>query len=325
VAQPVALAGHEYTLTASIGFAVFPQDGADAETLLRNADEAMYRAKELGRNNFQAYSADLHARFTERLALHNGLRRALENDEFLVYYQPQADLCSGRIVAVEALVRWKHPEQGLVSPDRFIPAAEETGLIAPIGEYVLRTACAQARAWQAAGMPLRVAVNLSPRQFWQPQLSLVVEDALRESGLDPIWLELELTESLIVRSVEEAVRTMHALRRMGIGLAIDDFGTGYSSLSSLKRFPINRLKIAQQFLREIPADADSVAIAQAVIALGHNMRLSVIAEGVESAAQLAFLRENGCDEIQGYLLSRPVPAEEVPALLRAPQAVPIGV
>jgi len=318
VTQPVSLGSHEYTLTASIGFAIFPQDGADGETLLRNADEAMYRAKELGRNNFQSFSEDLHARFTESLALHNGLRRAIENREFVVHYQPQTDLRSGRIVGVEALVRWQHPEQGLVPPDQFIPAAEDTGLIAPIGEFVLRAACAQAKAWHEAGLPpLRMAVNLSPRQFWQPDLLDIVRSALSESGMNAAYLELELTESLIIRSVEDAVKTMHALRTMGVGLSIDDFGTGYSSLSSLKRFPISRLKIAQQFLHEIPADPNSIAIAHAVISLGHDMKLSVIAEGVETPDQLHFLRAAGCDEIQGYLVSRPVPAEKIPALVKA--------
>ena len=222
------------------------------------------------------------------------------------------------MVGVEALVRWQHPEQGLVPPARFIPAAEDSGMIAPIGEFVLRTACAQAKAWQEAGLPpLRMAVNLSPRQFWQPDLLDVVRSALSESGMDAAYVELELTESLIIRSVEEAVKTMHALRALGVGLAIDDFGTGYPSLSSLKRFPISRLKIAQQFMPEIPADPNSNAIAHAVISLSHDMKLSVIAEGVETRDQLHFLRAAGCDEIQGYLVSRPVPAEKIPALVKA--------
>ncbi|MBL6750849.1 MAG: EAL domain-containing protein [Nevskia sp.] len=317
ISQPVVLGGQQYSLTPSIGIATYPQDGTDIETLLRNADAAMYRAKELGRNNCQAYSEDLHTRIAERLALLNELRLAVERREFVVHYEPQVDLRSGRIVAVEALVRWNHPQRGLVPPDHFIPEAEETGLILPIGEHVLRTACAQAKAWQTAGLPpLRMAVNLSSRQFWQPGLLQLVESALHDAGLDAAWLELELTESLIMRGVEEAVRTMRALRAMGVGLAIDDFGTGYSSLSSLKRFPIGRLKIAQQFMHEVPADADSVAIAEAVIALGHNMRHSVIAEGVETVEQLRFLAQKGCDGIQGYLVSRAVPPEEIPALVR---------
>ncbi|MBI2311404.1 MAG: EAL domain-containing protein [Betaproteobacteria bacterium] len=318
IRKPIAISGREYNITPSMGFAIFPQDGADADTLVPNADVAMYRAKELGRNNFQAYSNTMRVRLAERLAVHNGLLRAIEQHELLVYYQPQADLRTGKIVGAEALVRWRHPDRGLVPPDRFIPVAEETGLIAPIGEFVLRTACAQTRDWQSQGLPsIRIAVNLSPRQFWEPKLPKVVQKALHDAGLEPSYLELELTESLVMRSVEEAVKTMKAFRAMGVGLAMDDFGTGYSSLSALQRLPLNRLKIAQAFMRDVPSHPDSVAIAQAIISLGHTLKLTVIAEGVETAEQLEFLRANGCDEIQGYLLGKPMPPEQLAELLAA--------
>ena len=290
IAQPIVLGGHEYSVTGSIGYATYPHDGEEAGTLLRNADTAMYRAKEQGRNNFQAYSDEMHARVSERLALQSGLRRALERGEF--------------------------EEHGLVSPDSFIPLAEETGLIVPIGEWVLRTACAQNKAWQAQGLPpIRVAVNLSARQFRQPDLLKIIQRALQDAGLEARYLELEVTESLIMQNPDEAVKIMTALRAMGSTLAIDDFGTGYSSLSALKRFPLSRLKIAQMFIHDIPADTDSVAIAHAVISLGGSMKLRVIAEGVETAEQYQFLQASGCDEIQGYWASKPVPAEQIPQLL----------
>jgi diguanylate cyclase (GGDEF)-like protein len=317
IRQPVILEGREYSVSSSMGFAIYPRDGSDAETLLRNADQAMYRAKDRGRDNFQPYSEELYLHVTERLQLHNDLRRALERDEFIVHYQPQADLHGGSIIGVEALVRWRHPDRGLVSPGQFIDAAEETGLITSIGEFVLRTACQQGKAWQDMGLPpLRIAVNLSSRQFWQPDLLEMVERSLRDSGLNPRFLELELTEGLILKSVDDAVRTMRALRTMGVELAIDDFGTGYSILAYLKRFPIGRLKVAQAFLRDIPADPDSVAIARAVISLGHSLKLKVIAEGVETPQQLEFLDAAGCDEIQGYLISKPLPQGEVTELLK---------
>ncbi len=317
IRQPVILEGREYSVSSSMGFAIYPRDGLDAETLLRNADRAMYRAKDQGRDSFQPYSEELHLHVTERLQLHNDLRRALERDEFIVHYQPQADLHGGNIIGVEALVRWRHPNRGLVSPREFIDAAEETGLITSIGEFVLRTACAQGKAWQDIGLPpLRVAVNLSSRQFWQPDLLETVERSLRDSGFNPRFLELELTEGLILKGVDDAVRTMRILRRMGIDLAIDDFGTGYSSLAYLKRFPIGRLKVAQAFLHDIPADPDSAAIARAVISLGHSLKLKVIAEGVETQEQLEFLEAAGCDEMQGYLVSKPLPRDEVTELLK---------
>jgi len=317
VRQPVTLAGQEYSVSCSIGFALYPCDGLDAETLLRNADGAMYRAKDKGRDTIQPYTEELHIRITERFKLHNNLRRALERDEFVVHYQPQADLRDRNIIGVEALVRWRHPDQGLIGPGKFIEAAEETGLITQIGEFVLRSACRQGKAWQDMGLPpLRIAVNLSSRQFWQAGLLEMIEGSLRDSGFNPDFLELELTESLILKDVDDAVRMMQSLRTIGVQLAIDDFGTGYSSLAYLKRFPIGRLKVAQAFLRDIPADQDSVAIARAVISLGNSLKLKVIAEGVETQQQLRFLEAAGCHEIQGYLLSKPLPQDEVTETIR---------
>lgn len=316
IRQPLALGGREYSVTSSIGFAVYPEDGTDAETLLRNADEAMYKAKELGRDNYQPYSKDLHKRITQRLSLHNALRQAVDRQEFVIHYLPQVELLSGRFVAMEALVRWNHPEQGLITPEQFIPLAEETGLILPLGEYVLHAACAQAREWADQGLPhLRVAVNLSPRQFRQAGLPGTIETILHGSGLDPGLLELELTEGLFMRNLDESIHTMTAIRELGVGLSIDDFGTGYSSLAALKQFPLNRLKIAQAFMHDIPDDADSIAIAKSIIALGHSMKIRVSAEGVETLRQLHFLQASGCDEIQGYLVSRPIPPERIPDLV----------
>lgn len=314
---PFVLDGHEYTITASLGFASYPADGMDAETLLRNADEAMFRAKEMGRDNFQPFSQELHARITARLALENDLRQATQNGNMVVYYQPQADVRSGHVIGFEALVRWLHPTRGLVMPGDFIRVAEETGLIVDIGEFVLRTACVQAKAWHATdSSPLVIAVNLSARQFWEPNLPGVVEKALRASGLEPGRLELELTESLVMLDIDRAIETMAVLRKMGVSLAIDDFGTGYSSLQALQRFPISRLKIAQEFLREIPKNPDSMTLARSIIALGHNMKFKVIAEGVETPEQRQFLQDAGCDEIQGYLLSPPMPQDQVAVFLR---------
>jgi EAL domain-containing protein (putative c-di-GMP-specific phosphodiesterase class I) len=278
----------------------------------------MSQAKEIGGNNFQFYTTEMNTQIHERLALQDGLRNAITRSEFSVLYQPQADVRRGHIVGVEALIRWQHPELGLVSPGRFIPLAEETGLIVPIGNWVLRTACKQNKQWQNAGLPrITMSVNVSARQFMEKDLVAQVADALEESGLEAKYLELELTESLIMKDLQQAIATMDELQAMGVQLSIDDFGTGYSSLSALKHFPIVRLKIDQSFVRNIPTDSDDRAIASAMVALGHRLDLKVIAEGVESEEQLAFLRENNCDEVQGYHLSRPIPPVEVEALLRA--------
>ena len=318
--SPFQLEGHECFVTASIGVCLFPRDGEDVETLLKNADTAMYRAKENGRDNIQFYARDLHVRTLERLVMEQDLRRALERQELELYYQPQLDLRQSRIIGVEALMRWRHPQRGLVSPLDFVPLAEETGLIETIGEWVLRTACQQAKTWRRQGLPmLRMAVNMSPRQFLRPGVASMVTRILQETGLEPRCLDLEITESLVMKDVTGSIAIMHALKGVGVKLSIDDFGTGYSSLSYLKQFPIDQLKIDKSFLHEIAASEEDAAITLAIIAMAHSMRLTVIAEGVEDETQLAFLRTNQCDEIQGYYLSRPVPAHEIPALLnRAP-------
>ena len=317
LAQPFLTEEQELFLFASIGIAVFPQDGEDGETLLKNAGAAMYRAKASGGNNFLFYSAEMNARSLELLNLENELRHAVERDELRLHYQPQMSLRSGEIIGMEALVRWQHPLRGLVSPMEFIPLAEETGLIVPIGEWVLRTACTQNKAWQAAGLPaVAVAVNLSARQFERQDMVALTKQVLRETGLDPGYLELELTESAAMDNADAFVGITEALKGLSVTLSIDDFGTGYSSLSYLKRFALDRLKIDQSFVRDIVQDPGSAAIAVAVIALAHSLGLSVIAEGVETEAQLNFLRVRGCDEMQGFHFSRPLPAAEFEQLLR---------
>jgi len=317
MAKPFFVDGQEFLVSASIGISTFPDDGADAETLLKNADIAMYRAKDLGRNNYQFYSAQMNKHTFERLAMESSLRRAVERNEFLLHYQPKLDLRTGAIAGVEALVRWQHPDWGMVSPAQFIPLAEETGLIVQIGEWVLRTACEQSRKWREEGIPaLRIAVNLSARQFAQKTLLRDVGKIIAESGLTPESLELEITESLVMHNPEQATQTLEELKAMGISLSIDDFGTGYSSLSYLKRFPLDCVKIDRSFIKDIPVDADDMAITKGVIALGHSLRLKVVAEGVETAEQLDFLRANDCDELQGFFFSKPLPSEEVTTFLK---------
>ncbi|RZI42720.1 EAL domain-containing protein [Herbaspirillum sp. HC18] len=321
--RPFRVDNHKLFVSCSIGLSFYPRDGEDVDTLLRNADAAMYRAKERGRNNFQFYTASMNRRVTERLSLESKLRQALAADEFVLHYQPKVDLRSGEIVGVEALLRW-FPSGGnaSISPATFIPLAEETGLIVPIGEWALYTACAQNKALQEAGLPpLRVAVNLSARQFEPTTVTGMVDEALTTSGLDAGMLELELTESLVMKNPEEAINVLHDLKAMGLHLAIDDFGTGYSSLSYLQRFPVDRLKIDQSFVRDIGADPNDAIIARAVISLGHSLGMSVIAEGVSTQEQLAFLKENGCDEIQGFLFSRAVPIEELTMMLQDRQSL----
>ena len=317
MSAPFDINGRELHITCSIGIASYPKDGEDRQTLLKNADAAMYRAKEMGRNNAQHYAAEMNFKAMERLVLENGLYHALGRNEFLLHYQPQVDLRTGEITGMEALVRWQHPELGLVSPAMFIPVAEDSGLIVSIGEWVLRTACAQNKAWQLAGFkPISVAVNLSARQFRQPDLAEMVAGILSETGLDSACLELELTESLVMQDVEKTIATLSKLKAMGIKLSVDDFGTGYSSLSYLKRFPIDTLKIDQSFVRDITTDPDDAAIAKTIISMAHDMQLKVIAEGVETEAQKSFLQQRHCDEMQGYLFSRPVPAAEFETLFR---------
>jgi diguanylate cyclase (GGDEF)-like protein len=318
IAEPVRLEGHDLRVTSSLGVATYPNDGKDAETLLANADAAMYRAKEIGRDNFQFYTPELNTKVHSKFLLQEELRNAIARSEFVLHYQPQVDLRTGRVFAVEALVRWKHPTQGLLSPKKFIPLAEETGLIVPIGDWVLHEACRQNKAWQDSGLPpLVVSVNVSARQLKEKNLVDRVASALKESGLEAEQhLELELTESLIMQDIKLAVVTMKELRGLGVQLSIDDFGTGYSSLSALKNFPVARLKIDKSFIDGIPADENDKAVTSAMIALGQKLNLRVIAEGVETDAQVAFLRECNCDEMQGYHFSKPVPPQSIERLLR---------
>jgi diguanylate cyclase (GGDEF)-like protein/PAS domain S-box-containing protein len=321
LAHPIEVNGHELFVTCSIGISVFPDDAKDAAALLKNADSAMYRAKEQGKNTFQFYSNEAAAHSFEHLMLETSLRRALEREEFVLHFQPIVDLRLQRVTGMETLIRWQHPDLGMVSPAKFIPLAEETGLIVPIGSWVLEQACRQTRALQEQGfVDLHVAVNLSPKQFRQKNLVRSIAAALERTGLAPRFLELEVTESSVMEQAEFTIRTLHELKSMGIHLSIDDFGTGYSSLSYLKRFPIDALKVDQSFVRDIPGDPEDAAIASAVIALGHSLRLTIVAEGVETADQLAFMRERGCHRVQGYYFSRPMPAGELTAFLRGPTA-----
>jgi diguanylate cyclase (GGDEF)-like protein/PAS domain S-box-containing protein len=320
--QPLQIDQHTFGISCSIGISIYPKDGKDAQALLKNADAAMFRVKEQGRAAFQFFTAELNNSIVERMTMENGLRRALDNNELSVHYQPQVDLASGKMIGLEALLRWQSPELGMVSPARFIPLAEETGLIIPIGEWVLKTAVEQNKIWQAAGFPpLTMAVNLSPRQFWYPGLIETVSKVLSESGLEPRYLELEITEGLVMRDVESALTMLDELKKLGVLLAMDDFGTGYSSLSHLKRFPFDKLKMDISFVREVTSDPGSAAIAKTIIALAHNLNLRVIAEGIETKAQLSYLRDHGCDEMQGFYFSRPIPAAEIEQLLWEEQSL----
>lgn len=322
--RPFAVDGHKFFVSCSIGLSFFPRDGEDVDTLLRNADTAMYRAKERGRNNFQFYTAAMNKRVTERLSLESRLRQALANEEFSLHYQPKVSLHSGRVVGMEALLRWSCPDNATVSPSTFIPLAEETGLIVPLGEWALQTACATAKAFQEAGLPrLNIAVNISARQFERETLVSMIRHALQSTRLDAECLELELTESVVMQSPDETIKVLRDLKDMGLRLAIDDFGTGYSSLSYLQRLPVDQLKIDQSFVRDIGADPNDAIIARAVISLGHSLGMSVVAEGVSSQEQLAFLRENNCDEMQGYLFSKPLDAGQLTALLREQRGLPL--
>jgi diguanylate cyclase (GGDEF)-like protein len=304
-------------ISTSIGIALYPQHGEDAETLLRNADAALYSAKQQGRNNYQFYTAAMNSQASELLNLENQLHQALKQKEFLVYYQPQVNTITGEITGMEALVRWQHPKLGLVSPAKFIPLAEETGLIVSIGEWVLQTACAQNKAWQEAGFPpLRVAVNLSARQFQQPSLLETVAQTLQQTGLSPEFLELEITESIAMQNVELTRSMLRKLHKMGVHLSIDDFGTGYSSLGYLKQFPLDTLKIDKSFVRDLASDPQNAGIINAIMTLGRGFNLRVIAEGVETEAEKNCLLSLQCKEMQGYLSSPPLPAEEATQLLR---------
>lgn len=313
--EPMLVSGEKLYLSGSIGISLFPKDGRDGQNLLQNADTAMYQSKACGGNTFQFYAQEMNALTLERLKLEARLRQALEQHEFVLHYQPQVDIASGVIVGVEALIRWQPPGQALVPPNDFIPIAEETGLIVQIGEWVLRTACAQQSAWRRAGSPvIRMAVNLSARQFRQNDIVKMVSQVLHETDCSAASLELEITESVIMENVEAATETLRELSEMGVHLSIDDFGTGYSSLSYLKRFPIHTLKIDRSFIMDISDHKDDAAIAKAIILLAHSMNLRVIAEGVETKKQLDFLEEHGCNQMQGYLFSPPLPAEQIEAL-----------
>jgi diguanylate cyclase (GGDEF)-like protein/PAS domain S-box-containing protein len=318
IGAPIAVDGRTFHLTTSMGVAHYPRDGATAEGLIANADAALFRAKEFGRDNVQFFTDEMKAGLEGRLFRQEEMRRGLREEEFLLHYQPQLSLRTGRLVGVEALVRWQHPRLGLLSPGEFVPLAEQTGLIVRLGDWVLRSACRQSKAWQLAGLPpVTISVNVSARQFRERDWVGHVAAALAESGLAPRWLELELTESLIMQDPRKAVVVMQELRDLGVQIAIDDFGTGYSNLSSLKTFPISRLKIDQSFVHGLPEALGDSAITAAVIALGHQLGLGVTAEGVETAAQMTFLREHGCDDVQGYFVGRPLSAAAIEAMLRA--------
>jgi len=322
--KPMELAGHECHTTASIGIAMYPANGADAQTLTKNADMAMYLAKEDGKNGYRFFSNEVKTQSIERLSLESALRRALEREQFSLNYQPKVDMETGQITGVEALLRWNHPDLGNVSPAQFIPLAEETGLIVPIGRWVLNEACAQAMAWQRRGLlPLSMAVNLSPRQFVDEHLLQDVDEALAASGMSPVLLQLEVTESMMMRNVGRALKVLDAIQSRGIRLAIDDFGTGYSSMSLMKHFPIDTIKIDRSFVRDLPHDSEDQAIAQAIISMGKALGMTVVAEGVENVEQEAFLRAHGCDEMQGFLIAKPLPAKQMAELLR-PIELPIA-
>lgn len=316
VARPIALHEIELRITCSIGVATYPSHGKSAGDLLASADMAMYRAKELGRDGIASFTSEMTATVRRKLSRTDELRQAILRDEFVLHYQPQVDIQTGRIIAAEALVRWNHPCEGLVYPDDFIALAEETGLIVPIGEWVLRMACKQAKAWQDQGLgSIRISVNVSARQFQERRLIETVAAVLSETGLDSSWLELEITESLIMKDLASSIARMHELEKLGVMLAVDDFGTGYSSLSALKRFPLSRLKIDRSFIADIPHDDDDMAITSAIISLAQKMGLEVIAEGVETEEQARFLVESGCKEAQGYFYSRPIGQERFNRML----------
>jgi EAL domain-containing protein (putative c-di-GMP-specific phosphodiesterase class I) len=311
ISQPWTIAQGDFNVTCSIGVSLYPDDGENADTLLKHADSAMYRAKEKGRNNFQFFTAELNALITQRLELENKLRRALERQQFTLLYQPRIDMQTRQVVGAEALIRWQVSEHEIVPPSRFIPIAEETGLIAPIGKWVLRTACEQNKAWQDAGFePFVISVNVSARQFRQDSFVQVVAEILQQTGLEARYLEIELTESAVMHDAEQFIAMLDELNDLGVQISLDDVGTGYSSLSYLKRLPVDRLKVDRSFVQDIATDADDATIVRTIIALGHNLGLKVVAEGVETEQQLEFLRINQCDELQGYYFAMPMPVAE---------------
>ncbi|TGE37819.1 EAL domain-containing protein [Desulfosporosinus fructosivorans] len=315
--QSLMLDGNEVYMSTSIGIALYPTDGSDLETLVKHADTAMYYAKEQGRNNYQFFTAGLNIQANDRLSTENSLRKALNRGEFILHYQPQVDIESGCIVGLEALIRWNSAENGIIPPFSFIPIAEETGLIVPIGEWVLRTACAQNKTWQKQGYPhLRMAVNISARQFQEPKFIKLVADVLKETGLDPQWLELEITESIAMKNGDASVEMLNSFKNLGVRISIDDFGTGFSSLNYLMRMPIDTLKIDQSFIQDISLGENGEQVVAAIIQLAKNLHLKVIAEGVETKTQRTFLKDKQCDEMQGFLFSRAVTPEEVEKLFQ---------
>ena len=317
VKKPLIISNKEFHLTASIGIALYPDDGKDFNTLMKNADIAMYYAKGQGKNRYEFFTTEMNSRLIEKLELEESLRSAIKNNEFKVFYQPQINIETGKIDGMEALVRWIHPQKSIISPIKFIPLAEDTGLIIPIGDIVLREACMQNKLWQQAGYtPLRVAVNLSAKQFEQENLVEIIKTVLEETGLEPQWLELEITESILMKNLDFSIGVLNNLRSMGIHVSLDDFGTGYSSLNYLKRLPIDTLKIDKSFVDNITIDPKDEIIARAIIELAHKMDLKIIAEGVEYTQQFDFLKEHKCDKVQGFLFSKPIPSEEFEQLLR---------
>jgi diguanylate cyclase (GGDEF)-like protein len=316
-AKPFTLVGQEFRVTASIGISTYPQDGLDEQTLTKNADIAMYQAKAEGRNNFQFYSDKINANSLERLALESSLRHALERNEFRLHYQAKRDIASGKITGMEALLRWQHPDLGIVAPMQFIPVAEETGLIVPIGKWVLKTVCLQSVAWRNQGLPpLSIAVNLTPRQFCDEQLLSDITLILAETGMDPRLLEIEMTESLMIHDVENTLRILTRLKALGLRIAVDDFGSGYSSLAMLQRFPLDTIKIDRSLMRDIVGTAEDTGLADAIIAMGKSLSLTVVAQGVETREQAEHLRLHACDELQGFYFKRPLPVDEFTQLLR---------
>ncbi len=321
ISEPVRIAGRDIRVTSSIGIATYPNDGADVDTLLANADTAMYHAKQSGRNNYKLFTPALNAKARARLLLQAELDAAISNSQFVLFYQPQVETKTGRVFAVEALIRWMHPTKGLVPPMQFIPLAEETGLITKIGDWVLEEACRQNKEWQAKGMPpIAVSVNVSPRQFKDKDLANRVADKLKRTELAPEYLELEVTESLVMQDLDQAIATMEAIKDLGVRLSIDDFGTGYSSLAALRRFPVHRLKIDKSFIQHVVTNESDTALASAMISLGQRLKLRVIAEGVETDEQIRFLKENNCDEMQGYYFSKPLAARDLEPILRSAAA-----
>jgi diguanylate cyclase (GGDEF)-like protein/PAS domain S-box-containing protein len=324
-AQPFELEGHELHVSLSIGISSYPDHGETAEILIKRADAAMYYTKSRMKNNYEIYSEYIDSHSLERLVIENDMRKAIKQNQFQLFYQPKVNSCTGEIIGMEALVRWNHPQRGMISPANFIEIAEETGMIVPLGKWILRTACKQNKEWQDKGYsPFRMAVNLSARQFKRGNLIETITSVLTETGMAAKWLELEITESAIMDSVQDTVDTLNHLKNMGVQVSIDDFGTGYSSLSYLKKLPIDTLKIDQSFVRDLPIHLDDIAIVTAIISMARNLNLHVIAEGVETEEQLSFLQENGCDEIQGYLISKPVPSKEMEKMLEKQPLIPLG-